>query len=133
MFERFLERLSKSKYKDNFILKGGFLLSSIMGINIRATMDIDANITGMDFNEKDIKDMIKEIASIKLDDHVTQTIHFLLMHIIYYQKFLLLHILFLFHNKWCYYFYQLFYMIYYDIVLNDQNLLFYCLVQIILN
>ncbi len=71
MFERFLERLSKSKYKDNFILKGGFLLSSIMGINIRATMDIDANITGMDFNEKDIKDMIKEIASIKLDDHVT--------------------------------------------------------------
>ena len=133
MFERFLERLSKSKYKDNFILKGGFLLSSIMGINIRATMDIDANITGMDFNEKDIKDMIKEIESIKLDNHVTQTIHFLLMHIIYYQKFLLLHILFLFHNKWYCHFYQLFYMIYYDIVLNDQNLLFYCLIQIILN
>lgn len=44
MFERFLERLSKSKYKDNFILKGGFLLSSIMGINIRSTMDIDADI-----------------------------------------------------------------------------------------
>ena len=51
MFERFLARLAVSKYKDNFILKGGFLLSSIMGINIRATMDIDANITGMDFDE----------------------------------------------------------------------------------
>ena len=53
MFERFLARLAVSKYKDNFILKGGFLLSSIMGINIRTTMDIDANITGMDFDEED--------------------------------------------------------------------------------
>ncbi len=71
MFERFLERLSKSKYKDNFILKGGFLLSSIMGINIRSTMDIDANITGMDFNETEIRKLLNEIAVIDLNDNVT--------------------------------------------------------------
>lgn len=70
MFERFLERLSKSKYKDNFILKGGFLLSSIMGINIRSTMDIDADITGMDFNEIEIRKILKEIALIDLNDNV---------------------------------------------------------------
>lgn len=63
MFERFLERLSESKYKDNFILKGGFLLSSIMGINIRSTMDIDADITGLDFNEKEIRKLIMEFIS----------------------------------------------------------------------
>jgi len=70
MFERFLERLSKSKYKNNFILKGGFLLSSIMGINIRATMDIDANITGLDFSETNITKLIQDIISIDLNDNV---------------------------------------------------------------
>lgn len=44
MFERILERLSISKYKNNFILKGGLLLSSIMGIDIRTTMDMDTCI-----------------------------------------------------------------------------------------
>lgn len=71
MFERFLERLSKSKYKNNFILKGGFLLSSIMGINIRSTMDIDANITGMDFSENKILKLAQDIISIELNDNVT--------------------------------------------------------------
>lgn len=71
MFERFLERLSKSKYKNNFILKGGFLLSSIMGINIRSTMDIDANITGMDFSENKILKQAQDIISIELNDNVT--------------------------------------------------------------
>lgn len=71
MFERFLERLSKSKYKDNFILKGGFLLSSIMGIDIRSTMDIDANITGMDFSEDKILKLVQDIISIELNDNVT--------------------------------------------------------------
>lgn len=71
MFERFLERLSKSKYKNNFILKGGFLLSSIMGINIRSTMDIDANITGMDFSEDKILKLVQDIISIELNDNVT--------------------------------------------------------------
>lgn len=71
MFERFLERLSKSKYKNNFILKGGFLLSSIMGIDIRSTMDIDANITGIDFSEDKIYKLVQDIVSIDLKDNVT--------------------------------------------------------------
>lgn len=71
MFEKFLERLSKSEYKEKFIIKGGFLLSSIMGIKMRSTMDIDANITGMEFNEKEIRKMITEIALMNLNDNVT--------------------------------------------------------------
>lgn len=71
MFERFLERLSKSKYKNNFILKGGFLLSSIMGIDIRSTMDIDANITGMDFSEDKILELVQDIILIDLNDNVS--------------------------------------------------------------
>lgn len=70
MFERFLERLSTSQYKDNFILKSGFLLSSIMGIDIRTTMDIDANITGMDFSEDEILKLVQTIISIDLNDNV---------------------------------------------------------------
>ena len=59
MFERFLERLSKSQYSDKFIIKGGLLLSSIMGINVRTTMDIDADVTGMNFEKDEIAKMIK--------------------------------------------------------------------------
>lgn len=70
-FERFLERLSVSGYRDNFILKGGLLLSSIMGIDLRTTMDIDANITGMDFGQDEITKMISEITKIDLHDNVT--------------------------------------------------------------
>ena len=44
MYDRFVERLSVSKYKDNFILKGGFYLSKLFGIDNRSTMDIDAAI-----------------------------------------------------------------------------------------
>lgn len=44
MYDRFVERLSKSKYKDNFILKGGFYLSKLFGLDNRSTMDIDAAI-----------------------------------------------------------------------------------------
>ena len=51
VMERFLERLSVSKYKNMFIIKGGMLVSSIVGIENRATMDIDTNIRGFDLNE----------------------------------------------------------------------------------
>ena len=70
MFERFLERLSKSKYHDKFIIKGGLLISSIMGINVRTTMDIDADITGMDFEKDEIEKLINEIIKIDLNDEV---------------------------------------------------------------
>ncbi len=70
MFERFLERLSKSEYKEKFIIKGGLLLSSIMGLNVRTTMDIDADITGMNFAKEELENMIKNIINIELEDEV---------------------------------------------------------------
>lgn len=70
MFERFLERLSKSEYKDKFIIKGGLLLSSIMGLDMRTTMDIDTNVTGMNFELPQIRKIIEEIVSIELNDNV---------------------------------------------------------------
>ena len=46
MLERFLERVSLSKYKHNFILKGGMLIAAMVGIDTRTTMDMDAAIKG---------------------------------------------------------------------------------------
>lgn len=47
MMERFLERVSVSRYKDNFILKGGFLIAAMVGIDMRSTMDMDTTIKGI--------------------------------------------------------------------------------------
>lgn len=71
MFEKFLERLSVSKYKDCFVLKGGCLLSSIMGVKIRSTRDIDFNITGINFNLNEIKKIVSDIIEINLVDNIT--------------------------------------------------------------
>ena len=69
MFERFLERLSVSKYKEKLIIKGGLLLSSIIGINLRSTMDIDADIIGINFNKKEIEKLVINIINIDLNDN----------------------------------------------------------------
>ena len=69
MYDRFLERLSKSKYRDNFILKGGFYLSTLFGVENRATMDIDTAFRNESFDEETIIKMINEIISIKIDDN----------------------------------------------------------------
>lgn len=68
MYDRFLERLSLSKYKDNFILKGGFYLSTLFGVENRNTMDIDAAFRGSDFTKENIVKMIKTIISIDAND-----------------------------------------------------------------
>ncbi len=68
MYERFIERLSKSRYKDNFIIKGGFYLSVLFGIENRTTMDIDTEFRNFDFTEINIINMITEIIHIELDD-----------------------------------------------------------------
>lgn len=70
MFERVLERLSKSKYKENFIIKGGLLLSSIMGTNLRTTMDIDTNITGIDLNKAELSKILNEVLNMDIGDNV---------------------------------------------------------------
>lgn len=71
MFERILERLSKSKYKENFIIKGGLLLSSIMGINLRTTMDIDTNVTGINLEKEELLNILNEIFNIDIGDNVS--------------------------------------------------------------
>ena len=70
MFEALLKRISKSKYKDKFIIKGGLLLSSIFGINLRSTMDLDTTIKGLPLDRETITKVINEIISIDLDDNV---------------------------------------------------------------
>lgn len=70
MFERILERLSISKYKNNFILKGGLLLSSIMGIDTRTTMDMDTCIKGLDLTDEQLYNVLQEILNIDLRDYV---------------------------------------------------------------
>lgn len=69
MYDRFLERLSKSKYRDNFVLKGGFYLSTLFGVENRATMDKDTAFRNASFDEETIIKMINEIVSIKIDDN----------------------------------------------------------------
>ena len=70
MFERILERLSISKYRNNFILKGGLLLSSIMGIDIRTTMDMDTCIKGIVLTDEELYQVLNEILSIDVGDDV---------------------------------------------------------------
>jgi predicted nucleotidyltransferase component of viral defense system len=70
MFERILERISLSSYHDNFILKGGLLLSAMFGIDSRITKDMDTTITGIDITKDKMVKVLNEILSIKLDDGV---------------------------------------------------------------
>ncbi len=69
-FERFLERISKSKYKNNFVIKGGFLISSLIGIENRTTMDMDTTIKGIPLKEEKIKEIVDEIIDINVDDGI---------------------------------------------------------------
>lgn len=71
MLERLLERISISKYQQNFILKGGFLIAAMMGLDTRATMDMDATIKGLPVNEQTVREMFEEICKIELEDDVT--------------------------------------------------------------
>ena len=65
MFERFLERLSKSDFKNNFILKGGMLIASIVGIDSRSTMDMDTTIKGFKLNKDNILAIFNDIIKIQ--------------------------------------------------------------------
>ena len=70
MFERILERISVSKYKENFILKGGLLLSALFGINNRTTRDMDTTIKGLNISKEQMINILKEILRIDLKDGV---------------------------------------------------------------
>ncbi len=68
MYERFIERLSISKYKNNFILKGGYYLSIIFGIENRATMDIDTCLKKIKLSQENLSKIITDIINININD-----------------------------------------------------------------
>lgn len=70
MFERIVERLSISEYKDNFILKGGLLIASMIGIAERTTMDMDTTIQGLPMTESEMEKIVKDILAIDVGDGI---------------------------------------------------------------
>ena len=68
MMERFLERISLSPYKNNFILKGGMLVASVVGLDTRVTMDIDTTVKAMDLSRENAEKVIRDIISINIPD-----------------------------------------------------------------
>lgn len=71
MLERLLERISVSDYKYKFVLKGGMLITAIVGIDMRNTLDMDATIKGFDLEKDNLEKILNEIFSMDLDDGVT--------------------------------------------------------------
>ena len=71
MLERLLERISISEYKYKFILKGGMLITAIVGIDMRNTLDMDATIKGFDLEKDNLENILDDIFKIDLDDGVT--------------------------------------------------------------
>lgn len=70
MLERLLERITLSKYKSNFILKGGFLIAAIVGLDSRATMDLDTTIKGLILTHESIREIFTDICAINVEDDV---------------------------------------------------------------
>lgn len=71
MMERLLERISVSRYRDNFILKGGMLVSSLVGVDMRTTMDIDTTIRALPLTQEKAKAFLEKIMAIDLEDNVS--------------------------------------------------------------
>lgn len=70
LMERFLERVSLSQYRDNFVLKGGLLVSSLVGVDMRSTMDVDTTVKSLPLNKVSAQKILEEIIAIKLEDGV---------------------------------------------------------------
>jgi len=70
LFERILERLAASPYRNNFILKGGLLISSMIGISERTTMDMDTTLRGIQMEEDEIAATVKAILAIDVGDGI---------------------------------------------------------------
>jgi len=74
MMERLLERISLSTYQRNFILKGGFLIAAIVGLDSRATMDLDTTIKNFPLNHESIREIFEELCAVEVEDDVTFTV-----------------------------------------------------------
>lgn len=71
MFERFLDRLSNSGYRDKFVIKGGMLIAAIVGLDTRSTMDLDTTLLNYPLTEKTVEETINEICRIDMKDDVS--------------------------------------------------------------
>lgn len=71
MMERFLERLAKSEYRDHFIIKGGILVTAMIGVANRSTMDIDTSVKNLNLSAQDALKVIDQVKEIDLDDGVS--------------------------------------------------------------
>ena len=74
MFERLLVRLSASEYKEKFVLKGGMLVAAIVGLDKRATMDMDTTLKNLPLTPEAIRSALEDICSIAFDDGVVYEI-----------------------------------------------------------
>lgn len=70
LMERLLERVSLSKYRDSFVLKGGLLVSSLVGVDMRSTMDVDTTVKSLPLNKESARSILEEIMAIDLEDGV---------------------------------------------------------------
>lgn len=70
-FERFLDRLSRSEYREMFILKGGLLIAAMTGLDTRSTMDMDATVCSLPLDEQHIKNAINAVCAVSTDDEIT--------------------------------------------------------------
>lgn len=70
MFECLLDRISRSKYVDNFVIKGGILVSSLVGLDVRSTMDMDTTLVHLSLTEEKIKEVVNAIIAVPADDGV---------------------------------------------------------------
>ena len=70
LMERLLERVSLSQYRDNFVLKGGLLVSSLVGVDMRSTMDVDTTVKSLPLNKRSAQKILEEIIAVELEDGV---------------------------------------------------------------
>lgn len=74
MLERLLERISLSPYRENLILKGGMLVAAMVGLDTRATMDMDTTLKGYPLTEESVRSVFAGILAVPVEDHVTLTL-----------------------------------------------------------
>ncbi len=68
LLERLLERLAKSKWRDNVVVKGGMLISSFVGVASRTTMDLDTTVRGFDLAHESAEAVFRQVAAVEVDD-----------------------------------------------------------------
>lgn len=71
MFEKFLDRLSKSEYRDKFVIKGGILVSALVGLDTRATMDLDTTLRKLTLTEEKVREAVEKICVVDLSDDIS--------------------------------------------------------------